>query len=262
MNDTVLTEPQHRTELWSSHWSAEEHPLSLDIGDLSLNIAKMSCEWQLDYTWSKKGALGGFTCSPITSPWLTETPKDRIAMEQMTSQIKLTPALADRPIVVRPFSPLTIPADNHITLYVSTPLWIRIELSAHTHKELPVQQLSDTWMGGLTGNGELCYGSHTHARLDKALLEKLPYRALTPVSIHNKGGEDCKLERLSIPTPYLSLFDGDDQLTTEPLSITMDSEKLQGVVNIGKVEDRDLISAPRKSADKGILINTWANLFA
>jgi hypothetical protein len=128
--------------------------------------------------------------------------------------------------------------------------------------ELPVQQLSDTWMGSLTGDGSLCYGSLTHARLDKALLANLPFRALTPISVNNQSSENFTLERLSIPAPYLSLYEGQEQLTTEPLSFVMDAKNHQGSVIIDPPGEGKRISPAREITNRGILTSTWENLFA
>lgn len=269
-----MSDPKNMTskkipDFWSTPWTVKEKPLRVEVGDLSLVISRQSHEWQLAYHWFKKENQGEFSCQYIDE--FPEKPISmgsrhkgvtRIAMESMTNEITFNPQLADRPVVVRPYSPLLIPANNKITLYISAPLWICINFSKKVKQELPVQQLSDTWMGLMTGKGELCYGSYTHARLDQDMLLRLPYRALTPVTMRNKSHADFTLERLSIPAPYLSLYAGAGQLTTEPLSIVMDSEKHQGVVEIGKVSGKKAITPPRQKADRGILVNTWENLFA
>ena len=255
-------QPPAEKELWSTPWPVGRQPLQLELGDLSLVITRLSHEWQLAYQWSRRGNSGGFSCAYREAAPEYDGSLDRIAMESMTDTLTLQPALADRPVVVRPYSAMTIPGRNRITLYVSTPLWLIVEFSPDVRKELPMQQLSETWMGSVTGQGELCYGSHTHARLDKQLLLKRPFRALSPITIHNKNVESLTLERLSIPTPFLSLYEAVDQLITEPVTIAMDSEKHQGVVEIGRITDLPLLVSPRNRADRGILVSAWENLFA
>jgi len=256
--------PSHMA-LWSTTWTVDDKPLQVDLGNLTLIAVRHSHEWRLNYRWQEREDNGGFAVghrSDLSDNAEPGSAIDRIAMETMTGTLKLRPSLADRPVVVRPYSPLTIPGRNKITLYVSTPLWLQVEFSERVKHELPSHQLSDTWMGALTGQGELCYGSHTHARLNRDLLPDQPFRAVSPITIHNKGSEDCTLERLSIPAPFLSLFALDEQLVTEPLSIAMDAEKQEGVVQIGKLADAELVTRPRKASDRGILVNAWENLFA
>jgi hypothetical protein len=248
--------------LWSQSWPVAERPLQLELGDLALSVVRLKNEWQLSYQWTKKGNDGAFSCAYLDSAPEVQGSLDRIAMESMSTELRFQPALADRPVVVRPYSPLTIPGKNKITLYVSTPLWLSISFSSRLRRELPLQQLSDTWMGLVTGQGELCYGSHTHARLDRDLLVSLPYRAITPTTIHNKDTADLVLERLSLPTPFLSPYEVDGQLVTEPITVAMDSEKRQGIVQIGTLEDARALSTPRKRAERGVLVSALENLFA
>ena len=253
--------PSHMA-LWSTQWAVDDKPLQVELGNLTLVIARQSHEWQLIHRWQAREEKGGFSVDYVSGGSEPKGAINRIAMESMTEALGLRPCLADRPVVIRPYAPLTIPGRHKITLYVSTPLWLTVEFSDQVKRELPSHQLSDTWMGALTGQGELCYGSHTHARLDRDMLPGRPFRAISPITIHNKSHRDCTLERLSIPAPFLSLFALDDQLVTEPLSIAMDAEKQEGVVRIGKLADATLVTRPRKASDRGILVNAWENLFA
>lgn len=250
-------------DFWLTPRRFTDQALCVEIGDLSLLINRQPHEWRLHYEWRRKGEGGAFSCRFEVTCESGQNNLERIVMESMPDTVTLLPMLADRPIVVRPYAPLTIPGNNSVTLYVGTPLWLGVDFSGQARKELPVQLLSDTWMGSLTGRGELCYGSHTHARLDMALLPKLPYRVSTPVTIRNKGRDSMKLERLSIPAAHLSLYLNDEGLlVTEPLSIVMEAETHQGIVEIGKAAAGKVFTPPREYADKGILVKTWENLFA
>lgn len=252
-------------KFWHSAKQIDEQPLAIEVGDLTAVISHMKHEWRLNYHWSNRGNQGRFLARYLEQPPAQESEgssQHRIAMEKMTDRVSLAPQLADRPVIVRPYSPLIIPANNRITLYVSIPIWLCIRFSEKISMSLPTQRLSESWMGSLTGEGELCYGSYTHARLDPELLPKLPYRALTPATIHNQNDRDATLERLSIPAPYLSLYQQQQQLVTEPLKITMDSERHRGVVQIGRVSKKQTLTPARLQADKGVLVSAWENLFA
>lgn len=246
---------------WASRWTIKDQSLHIEAGDLDLSISRLTHEWLLNYHWQKRGNNGRLKACLAETTEPINGQLSRLAVSSDSCGLTLQAKLADRPVIVRPYSPLTIAAHHKITLYVSTPLWLTVCI-ADTQVELPLQQLSDTWMGALTGEGSLCYGSQTHARLDKSLLLKLPYRALTPVSIDNLSDENVTLERLSIPTPYLSLYEGENQLTTEPLSFIMDVKNQQGSVTIGEAVGRKCITPAREEANRGILTNTWENLFA
>ena len=261
MNDTA-EKLATANAMWSTMLAVADKPVYVEMGDLCLTIRKLVHEWQLTYHWEKKGNAGGFDCRYLEQPSEKPETVDRIAMQTMSDGLLLTPKLADLPLVVRPYSPFTIPSNNRITLYFTSPIWLTINFAEGVSREFPVQQLSETWMGPPTQDGELCYGSHTLARLDEAMLVLLPWRALTLIHLHNKSSTDFTLERLSLPTPYLSLYDDNDRLVTESLNITMDSENQQGIVTIKKVKSGKLITAPRKHNDRGVLISAWENLFA
>lgn len=256
---------------WHSPKIIKSQPLRIDIGELSLIISRREYEWRLNYEWLEKGSEGRYLCSYIDDipdadlqikAGVNGHNIDRVAMEDMTQQVTITPRLADRPVIVRPYSPLIIPADHRVTLYVTVPLWMCVNFSESVRRDFPVQRLSESWIGSLTGDGELCYGSYTHARLDKSTLPNLPYRALTVMTIHNQSNEDSVLQRLSIPEPYLCLYEVDGQLVTEPLSIAMDAKKNRGIVEIIERDGESAITAPRRQSDKGVLVNTWENLFS
>lgn len=258
-----MSEPEKEaSSFWLTPLTFVDQPLCVEVGDLLLWISRQTHEWRLHYHWTRKGSDGAFNYEFAAEPEAQNGTLERIAMANMPTGVTLRPLLAERSIVVRPYAPLTLPAGHGITLYVSTPLWLGIDFSGQMLKELPVQQLSDTWMGSLTGAGELCYGSQSHARLDSELLPRLPYRALTPVTMCNKGADNFVLERLSIPAPHLSLFQGEGQLHTESLTITMETETHQGIVEIGKPDDGALVAPPRLHTDRGILVKAWENLFA
>lgn len=248
--------------LWTAQWQVETRPLYLMAGDLVLVIERLLHEWQLGYSWQKLENQGHFQAGFELNITKECEHLSRIAVECTSCTLKLIPKLADRPVVVRPYSPLTIPANNKITLFVTTPLWVAVCLGGNTETEFPLQQLSETWMGALTGQGSLCYGSHTHARLDKSLLQRLPYRAQTPVTIDNQSTESLTLERLSIPAPYLSLYQGNGQLVTEPLYFSIEPKNHQGSIRIEKPDTNQRVSGAREKTEKGILTSTWENLFA
>lgn len=262
MTSNIAEQPTAEALRWSQPYTIENRPLLVEAGDLSLAVTRLRYEWLLNYSWTVKGNAGAFTCRFLEPCAKAEGALDRIAMATPGADLTLSPRVADRPVVVRPYAPLILPANTTITLYVSHPLWVCAGFANRAERELPLQQLSDTWMGAPTGEGELCYGSHTHARLDQAQLLNLPYRAMTHIKIDNRNRQNFTLERLSIPAPYLSLYEGCNQLHTEPITIVMEPDSLRGVVEIGKVRGEKVVTPPRKQSDRGILVSAWENLFA
>jgi hypothetical protein len=54
--------------------------------------------------------------------------------------------------------------------------------------------------------GDLCYAKNTDAKVDLALLEKRPHRAITAVIIENEQEQTLTIDRMNIPVPYLTLY--------------------------------------------------------
>ncbi|WP_336367174.1 hypothetical protein [Marinobacter sp. C2H3] len=122
-------------------------------------------------------------------------------------QLTFLPAVADRPTVIRPFQPLTIPAGQRCLIYVGTLIWMKICVGPERRvlTEVPLSTPLQTWVGRNTMEGELCYSSSTVARLVLEAVPKRPWRAVTPVTLINRGTGPLLLERFSLPTPLLSL---------------------------------------------------------
>ncbi|GAB5520780.1 MAG: hypothetical protein RhofKO_30310 [Rhodothermales bacterium] len=140
--------------------------------------------------------------------------------------IQVMPALADRPIIIRPDAPLWILPNQAATLYVSTPLWVRFSEGGHVMTELPSLRPPDTWFGPSTREGELCYASRTNARLVLEDLPKRMNRAVTPVNVYNKGTDALHLERIKLPVEYLTLYRSMyNFLWTQPVDVVREADQ-------------------------------------
>lgn len=182
--------------------------------------------------------------------------------------LHVQPALADRPIVVQPDDPLMVPAGEAITLYVSTPLWVRIAVGpdATTLQEFPSRRLSDTWFGPNTRHGDLCYAARTAGRLDLELIPRRFHRVITPVTVRNRGAEALPVERVQLPSQYLSLYETADRfLWTDALTLARESDDEGASVNIEKgapsdVPDAQRIHPPRETPKSGLVMSTFRTL--
>jgi hypothetical protein len=146
-------------------------------------------------------------------------PTLRFSFAEAPDTITVRPALADRPVVVRPESSLTVPPGERVVLYVSSPVWMALKLEVRRPRrrrsggapqavvlaELPTFRPSDTWYGPSTRVGELCYAVRTAARLELGELPLRPHRAVTPVTVDNQAATPLELARVSVPMPYLAL---------------------------------------------------------
>ncbi len=194
-----------------------------------------------------------------------ELQTSRYSFHRSESRVVLQPALADRPVVSRPEHPLYVPTGEAVTLYLSTPLWIRIELeeSGRLLQEVPSHRMSDTWLGASTLEGELCYATRTSGRLR---LEQLPvrlHRAITPLRIENRAEDSLFLERVQLPAEHLALYrTPDDYLWTNAVSMNRITGTEGASVDIKKGPPKDITGAkrvqePRKETKAGLFTSTF-----
>lgn len=193
----------------------------------------------------------------------------RFVFESEPQQLVALPALADRPVVSRPFTPFAVPGGQKTTIYVSTPLWFMLTggSPAQTLFETPVYRPSDTWFGLSTQVGELCYASRTYGRLNLDNLADYAHRAITKVHIHNDAEEALLVERLNLPVPYLSIFQmSDSALYTESVTMvqTRGTSLTEFTIEGGPMPDSggpaQLLAPPRQVPLAGMLIRAFSTL--
>jgi len=194
---------------------------------------------------------------------------ERHVFSHTNEELLIEPLLADRSVVIKSAVPILIPAGEKVSFYVSTPLWIRVWLRERNHRLLDIAatRLSDTWFGSSTMEGELCYATTISGRLHLDDLPVRVHRAITPVRINNAGEKPLKLEKLSLPVPFLSLFDtGTHGLWTEEITLHHDERNALAQVAVGAhppspYNRAQRVSSSRKTADKSILNKTFGALF-
>jgi hypothetical protein len=234
-------------------------------------ITRFSNEWKV--VWYAKDDPLDYSFETLV-PYGGEIPVDNIKMnryglKKTSDTVILSPSLADRPVVARPETPLYVPSDEQVTLYISTPLWVQVEVGASPRllQEIPVYQPSDTWFGPLTTEGELCYATRTSARLR---LDDLPvryHRAVTGVFIRNKAKDPLFVDRLKLPVPHFSLFKTRDGLYyTEAVTLEREPSGDNAELRLGRkphkeAGDTEKVASPREPLEKNLVTRTIQSLF-
>jgi hypothetical protein len=221
-----------------------------------------------------------------------DVPLQRFSFAETPGALLLRPALADRPVVVRPESPLAVPSGERVTLYVSTPVWVTISVGRASRRaparrrsrrtaeaegppatedirltEIATYRLSDTWFGPSTLVGELCYASRTAGRLDLSELPVRPHRAVTPVIIDNRATSPLVIQRLVVPIPSLALYaDGVGALWTQGVTLTRESDGDAAITRVDAAgfgtgaKGLERIAEPRVAATTGV-VRAFSRLF-
>jgi hypothetical protein len=194
--------------------------------------------------------------------------RNRYAFAETPETVWVRPALADRAVVVYPEDPFHVTAGESITLFCSTPLWIRVEIGASRLAllETAIERPPDTWIGPSTREGELCYATHTAARLDRAAVSRHPHRALTELRIRNAASDTLRLERVNLAVPYLSVYAGrDGGVWTESVLLERTSSATMGRLQIGHPPvptEMEKITPPRLTGEpEGVLVRAFSALF-
>jgi len=138
---------------------------------MRLGLARQRQELSVDYRENADPRDARFFECPTTATLDgSGVVRNRYAFAETPEIVWVRPALADRAVVVYPEEPFHVTAGESITLFCSTPLWIRVEIGASRHAlmETAIERPPDTWIGPSTREGELCYATQTAARLDGA----------------------------------------------------------------------------------------------
>lgn len=251
---------------WGEFELAEDERRWWSLGPLLLGAERKQREWRFGYEESPDG----IAASAETNRALDELANaGRFVFANPGAEIRLTPALADRPVVTRPLSPLYIAPGEEAMLFVSSPAWVRIEAVEPKVElaDIPVARPSDTWFGPSTREGELCYATRTHGRLRLEDLPVQPYRIITPLEITNESKSELKLERVSLPVRYLTIYSSSaHDLWTQEVKMRCEDEAQLVTMRIkehvpSQISGAELVAPPRKQQEAQVIKRALSSLF-
>jgi len=237
----VVNDPTVEQSQWWGHFLIEEEQSRFfKIGDIVLCLDRYDHEWR------------------ITSYREGEQPFKTFAA-QASNEIVLKPTLPDRALLTPLDRPFYISAGETLSVYISAPVWIRIEAGNPPIllDELPTETLADTWFGKNTLIGELCYASQTYCSPRVEDLPRHTTRVTIPLLISNRSRGTLILHELKIPLPELSIYSDNQQyLWTEQLNIYQENQDdIETTVLKGPPKNMDeiqLLSPPRLGLKSGL----------
>jgi hypothetical protein len=169
-------------------------------------------------------------------------------------------------VITKPEHPISILPRQKLTIYVGTPLWVRL-LADEPLGELPLQPPKLTWWGTNTREGELCYASRTQGRLRVEDAALYPHRVLTAVLVDNDSDQPLSFDRLNIPVRRLGVFAArNGRLWTEAVTLERAAGEELAVLKIGDeapdvAKDAELVSEPRDADREHSLFRAFGSLF-
>jgi hypothetical protein len=253
---------------WGRYDIAMGHTMRWQIGPATLWVTRKQVEWSVGQVDSGDPVDHRLAIAEDSdAPDDDEIEVTRFAVRSESRTVVLTPQLPDRPVIFRAARPFFVPSGKEATLYVSSPLWLRLDVG-ETNTELldvPLQRPSDTWFGPNTLTGELCYASRTSGRLHLEEVPVRPHRAITAVRIINRAASSLPLEKLKVPVPALGLWSSETgHLWTAGLTLERESDKDQARVRVADRPGTDgalnHIAPPRTPTSRGALIDAFGGL--
>jgi hypothetical protein len=260
--------------VWTEQLTIEpEQIVKLNIGALELYLEPLKNEWQVRHGYANDDETSRE--KPIQLSRLKQRPNIdlelmRFIHSHQESKLRFIPRMANRSIVAKPYQPIYLPANQTVTIYISTPIWLAVKIGDQKDSllELPSFRLSDTWFGPKPHIGELCYSSHFSGRVDLASLPRRESRIITPVKVSNQASDNLKIEKISIPCEFLEIYQNEQgELWTQELSLSRQQNKKSTKLIVDKVKHSALdqatkISEARKQDVSGLLSKTVDMLFS
>lgn len=199
---------------WTRHAFTDGDRALLCIGPLALWVDAAQHEWRVAHLPGRdpRQTEQSVERAPSRTP-PEDAPAQRFGFGGERRELRVEPTLPDRPIVARPELALTILAGSELTIYISSPLSIALHHGDDPKPmlDVPTMRLSNTWFGGPTVPGGLCYALRTRARLSLGEHSFHPVRALSTVVIRNRASTHLHVERIRLPMRELSLYHSREQ---------------------------------------------------
>ncbi len=272
MNESSTHHNQMLPAWWGEIRFAPGEQRLWEIASLRMRVERGAHEWHIRFREGEPCELGATRCGVDAQGEIggeENAIEERYLFRRTGESLWLSPALAPRKVVVRPLTPLRVPAGERVSLFVTTPIWIqfRIAKEAKLFRELAMERPSDTWFGPNTRTGELCYAARTPGRLEFEALQPEPQSAVTCVDIRNDSDEMLTFDRVNLPVTYLGLYrDAYNRLWTPTISLIQEEQGELAKVEIGNepppmVPRTVHLSGAREQAQEGLLVRAFQALF-
>ena len=242
------------------------------IGDRIIAVQRKEQEWRFWNIESKEENANPLQLETPTQPdFLSMAPTQRFLVKQTNSQITVMPRLADRAMVIRPGSIISILPGEKSKLFVSSQLWLAFSLSSTTDAmfDIPLWKPSDSWFGESNMVGEICYAKYSEANVDLATLKKRSHRVFTSIDIMNEHAQALNIQRIKIPMTFLDLYvDKSGQFWSDSICLTHQEDAKKPSFEVKKLNknknqtDYAMLSKARQGEDSNVFIRSIKSLIA
>lgn len=209
----------------------------LDVGPLTVWLR--SVENELWVTFLRSEQSGDPPADvPVDAEW------SRWALPSDHGLVRVSPVLADRPLVIKPEQPFTLVRRAKARIYMRVPVWVRLETMAAPSArrtlitEIPTVHLSDTWWGTVQ-EGEMAFWLATKGRrhMTPDLFE--PHLAISTVQLDNHSEDDLPVEKHALRVEHLSLYEKDGWLWAEEVRVEYHGEDEGSEIHMDDMPPRE-----------------------
>lgn len=269
----MTTGSRNATSWWGQYEIGPGQARPWRFGALELTASWQPPEWRIAYAHQLESTddevVIGEPAIASSRAELGTSDVLRVMATDASGKISLSPALADRPVVVRPETSVLVLPGALIQLFLSTALWLRVEVGDPPHAvlDVPFSRPTDTWFGPSTLQGELCYAVRVNAQTRLEDLPVVSNRAVTRVLVENQTRDGFSLERLNVPAPNLSLYaDATGHLWTQTMTVRLRSQATLAEIDFGDgppdtAKEPHPVADPRTPLSRNILERAINALF-
>ncbi len=209
------------------HWGRLDRAASTwRLGSSRVWIRVRDDEWEVASTHVDDDQDPDAHTTTIDHTGPTDAPEEIVWTRFVTTlddEVSTRPGLPDRPVVVRPASPMVLLPGRWGRFFFRVPLWTMLISNASGRElvmsEIPSKALKSIWFGSIAG-GELCYAIEAPLERSVEDLEVDRSFAICEVTVRNSSRERLHFERICVHVEYMSLFDGGDRLWTNEVRVT------------------------------------------
>lgn len=222
---------------WGSFEASVDTGLHWRLGPLALEAFRVDHSWQIASLVEQDPFHSALVIARPTKtlPEGDEFEVSACGVSASDATLHLSPALADRAVVVRPKSTFIVPPGTRVEFFVGMSLWLRLEVGkAHRLvRDAPISRPPDTWFGANTMEGEVCYASRSTLRTSLGTLPVLAHRCVTPIAVQNDTSRPMVLTRMRLPAPMLNLYsDPSGRLWTQRVEFVRETLQDQDLVAV------------------------------
>lgn len=201
-------------QFWTVRRIGEDRVTLARLGPLRLWLARAEKEWGFGLHYGEDDHLMDLAMVPEDV-----VPDDlewvHMLFLKAPREYRFEAAVPDRPVVIRPPHPVTIPPGDSGEFFASLPVFVKIVLiRGKTEQELGTissERLSSSWFGD-PKTGELCYTGPEPASLELEALSPEPHHIVCPVTVENRSDQTVLLEKLCLRPDHITLFCGETHL--------------------------------------------------